>query len=74
MPGQKPGQDTQERPRNPEESVTNGGLGDLDIGVLNARAGTRQQGGNEVLGRVEGIVEELVKRAGQDGEKMVIDE
>ena len=61
MPGQNAGPEAQERPKNPEESVINGGLGNLDIGVLNARAGIRQQGGDEILERVQGILEELEK-------------
>lgn len=49
--------------KDPESSVTNGGLGDLDVGVLNARAGVRNAGGEEVLDRVQEILKTLVEQA-----------
>ncbi|KAF2787298.1 hypothetical protein K505DRAFT_316962 [Melanomma pulvis-pyrius CBS 109.77] len=73
-PTTRPGQQPVETPRDSEMTVTNGGLGDLDVGILNARAGVRQAGGGEVLDRVRGILETLAKRA-QEGEeeRMVVD-
>ncbi|KAF2704253.1 hypothetical protein K504DRAFT_462825 [Pleomassaria siparia CBS 279.74] len=74
IPITRPGQQADERPRDPESTVTNGGLGDLDVGILNARAGVRQAGGEEVLDRVKGILEELVReREGEELNKMVVD-
>ncbi|KAH5531670.1 mediator of RNA polymerase II transcription subunit 11 [Parastagonospora nodorum] len=59
----------------PEASVKNGGYGDFDVGVLNARAASGQAGGEDVLDRVKAIVEELKKRdeGEEDGEKMAVD-
>lgn len=70
-----PGQEQQpmQRPHDPEVSVTNGGLGDMDVGILNARAGVRQTGGEEMLDKVKAVVEELVKRSEADGEEMDVD-
>jgi hypothetical protein len=45
-----------------ETNVTNGGLGNLDIAELNARAAVRQQGGDEILDRVQSILEEMVRK------------
>lgn len=54
--------------RDSEAGVRNGGLGELDVGWLNARAG---QGGagveGEVLGRVREILEGLVGEKKGDG-------
>jgi len=59
----------------PEASVKNGGYGDFDVGVLNARAASGHVGAEDVLDRVKAIVEELQKRdeGGKDGEEMVVD-
>ncbi|KAF2176374.1 hypothetical protein K469DRAFT_682547 [Zopfia rhizophila CBS 207.26] len=58
--------------QNPEASMTNGGMGDLDIGILNARAGIlRQEMDGELLGRVRGVLEELVK--GMDEDRTMVD-
>lgn len=43
--------------------MTNGGLGDLDVGVLNARAGVRNVGGEDVLDRVQEVLKTLVEQA-----------
>lgn len=51
-----------------EGSVINGGYGNFDIGVLNARASTGQIGGGDVLDRVKEILEELMKRSENDSE------
>ena len=45
-----------------EATVTNGGLGEFDIGVLNARAGVRGTGEDEVLDRVKRLLEHLKRR------------
>jgi hypothetical protein len=62
-----------ESKKDPEQGVTNGGLGGFDIAMLNANAGVRQAGGEEVLERVKGILEELVQEE-TDGEDMDIDD
>lgn len=56
--------------RDSEAGVRNGGLGELDVGWLNARAGDVGRGmEGEVLGRVRGILEGLVgEEKGEDGE------
>lgn len=56
-----------------QAGVTNGGLGNLDIAELNARAGVGQQGDEEVIERVQGILKELIQRADNEGENMVVD-
>ncbi|OAL54929.1 hypothetical protein IQ07DRAFT_584074 [Pyrenochaeta sp. DS3sAY3a] len=58
-----------------EIKVTNGGYGEFDVGVLNARASLGQVGAEEALDRVKAILEEL-KRRSEDvdiGEDMVVD-
>jgi hypothetical protein len=59
----------------PEASVKNGGYGDFDVGVLNARAASGQVGGEEVLDRLKAMMEELMHKSGVDmgGEDMVVD-
>ncbi|KAH9880079.1 hypothetical protein J1614_002105 [Plenodomus biglobosus] len=47
----------------PQVGVRNGGYGEFDVGVLNARASTGL-GGQGVLERVRGVLEELAKRSG----------
>ncbi|KAI8939668.1 hypothetical protein NX059_003426 [Plenodomus lindquistii] len=54
---------TKDEARDPQEGVKNGGYGEFDVGVLNARASTGV-GGEDVLERVQGVLEELVKRSG----------
>ncbi|KAF2001058.1 hypothetical protein P154DRAFT_619681 [Amniculicola lignicola CBS 123094] len=45
-----------------EDRITNEGLGEWDVGVLNARAGVRQVGAlEEVLERVEGVLGGMVR-------------
>ncbi|KAI4627408.1 uncharacterized protein J4E87_003971 [Alternaria ethzedia] len=60
----------------PEKEVKNGGYGEFDVGVLNARASSGQVGTEDVLDRAKAILEELQKRTGGavgDEEDMVID-
>ncbi|KAH7393907.1 hypothetical protein DE146DRAFT_111114 [Phaeosphaeria sp. MPI-PUGE-AT-0046c] len=59
----------------PEATVKNGGYGDFDVGVLNARAASGHIGGDDVLDRVKAMVENLIKRSGVDtnGENMAVD-
>lgn len=45
-----------------EATVTNGGLGEFDIGVLNARAGVRGTGEDELLDRVKRLLGDLHRR------------
>lgn len=47
--------------RDSEATVTNAGLGDFDVGVLNARAGVRQRDTDEVLERTKRVLEDLAK-------------
>ncbi|KAL5116799.1 hypothetical protein ACEQ8H_005280 [Pleosporales sp. CAS-2024a] len=62
-------------PHDPEASVTNGGYGDFDVGVLNARAASGHVGGEHVLDRVAKMVQELKERTevAADGEEMAVD-
>ena len=57
------------------EDVKNGGYGDFDVGVLNARASSGQVGAKDVLDRAKAILEELQKRTGgtANEDEMVID-
>jgi hypothetical protein len=64
---------TDDASKNLEANVTNGGLGKFDIAELNARAGIKQQGDEEFLARLRGILDELKKRAGEEGDSMVVD-
>ncbi|KAF2827265.1 hypothetical protein CC86DRAFT_369442 [Ophiobolus disseminans] len=59
----------------PEASVKNGGYGDFDVGVLNARAASGHIGGEDVLDRVKAMVEDLMRRSGVEasGDEMVVD-
>jgi hypothetical protein len=65
--------DTQQR--DPEAGVKNGGYGDFDVGVLNARVASGQIGGDDVLERVRGVLDELLRRGRDDanGEEMAVD-
>ncbi|KAF2033278.1 hypothetical protein EK21DRAFT_98291 [Setomelanomma holmii] len=71
LPG--PGQATVAH--DPEASVKNGGYGDFDVGVLNARAASGHVSSEDMLDRLQSMVEELAKRGGieGDGEEMVVD-
>jgi hypothetical protein len=60
------------RQRNPEANVINGGLGHLNIADLNARAGVKQQGDDDVLDRLQGILDDLSRRAQGEHEEMKI--
>ncbi|KAJ4348328.1 uncharacterized protein N0V89_009702 [Didymosphaeria variabile] len=64
----------QTMPKDSEVTITNGGLGEFDIGVLNARAGIRESGEGEVLEKVKRLLEDLDGRTKEDskesGEKM----
>ncbi len=53
----------------------NGGFGDFDVGVLNARASSGSVGGEDVLDRIKAILEELKKHTESqaNGEEIVID-
>ncbi|KAF2018427.1 hypothetical protein BU24DRAFT_170801 [Aaosphaeria arxii CBS 175.79] len=55
-----------ERLKDSESHVTNGGLGSLDVGVLNAnvRSGRGARGDEELLERIEKIVSNLKQGAG----------
>ena len=64
----------EERLRDPEMDVVNGGLGDLDIAVLNARAGIRHQNDDEVLDRAKVILEAMVKDGDSHADRMALDE
>jgi hypothetical protein len=59
----------QTTPKDSEAAVTNGGLGEFDIGVLNARAGIREGGEGEVLERVKRLLEDLERRGKEGGEE-----
>jgi hypothetical protein len=62
-------------PHDPQASVTNGGYGDFDVGVLNARANSGHVGEEDVLDRIKAMVEDLKKSSeGEaDGEKMAVE-
>lgn len=61
--------------RDPDAGVKNGGYGDFDVGVLNARVASGQVGGEDTLDRVKAVLDELLDRSGQKttGEEMVVD-
>jgi hypothetical protein len=70
-----PGRGQGSKEHDPEASVKNGGYGDFDVGVLNARAASGHIGGEDMLERVKALVEDLAKRSGieVDGGEMVVD-
>ncbi|KAH7094928.1 hypothetical protein FB567DRAFT_16026 [Paraphoma chrysanthemicola] len=70
-----PGQGQAAKEHDPEASVKNGGYGDFDVGVLNARAASGHTGAEDMLDRVKALVEDLAKRSGIDidGGEMVVD-
>jgi hypothetical protein len=58
----------------PEKEVKNGGYGEFDVGVLNARASSGQVGSVDVLDRAKAILEEINKRAGMaEEDAMAVD-
>ncbi|KAF1843751.1 uncharacterized protein K460DRAFT_357438 [Cucurbitaria berberidis CBS 394.84] len=59
----------------PEKDVKNGGYGEFDVGVLNARASSGQVGGEDVLDRAKAILEDLKRRSGDvtEEEEMIVD-
>jgi len=59
----------------PSKDVKNGGYGEFDVGVLNARASSGQVGAEDVLDRAKSILEELQKRIQEapGAEDMVVD-
>jgi hypothetical protein len=58
----------------PQEEVKNGGYGDFDVGVLNARASSGQVGSEDVLDRAKNILEDLHRRAGMtEKDEMAVD-
>ncbi len=61
--------------RNPDAGVTNGGYGDFDVGVLNARVASGQVGGEDTLDTVKAVLDELLERSGQktNEEDMTVD-
>ena len=71
----RPGDKGDKEVNDPEKTVKNGGYGDFDVGVLNARANSGQVGAEDVLDRVKGILEELKRRseAEANGEDMAVD-
>lgn len=72
-PGAGPSQQGHPQQRDSEATVTNGGLGDFDVGVLNARAGVRQKDGEEVLDRVKKVLGELAEHTEGNDDKMATD-
>jgi hypothetical protein len=60
--GQK-GKESESDVVDPEKEVKNGGYGEFDVGVLNARASSGQVGTEHVLDRAKAILEELQKRS-----------
>ena len=70
QPGMAPGPQT--RAKDTEATVTNGGLGDFDVGVLNSRAAVRENGEDEILERVKQLLKDLQPRTegGDEDEKM----
>lgn len=61
--------------KDPEAGVKNGGYGDFDVGVLNARAALGQAGAEDMLDKVKTMVEELARRSNIElpAEDMVVD-
>ncbi|CAO2656152.1 Nn.00g049550.m01.CDS01 [Neocucurbitaria sp. VM-36] len=59
----------------PETTVKNGGYGEFDVGVLNARASSGQVGGEDVLDRLKAILDELKERSDNvtNGGEMAVD-
>ncbi|KAJ4365649.1 hypothetical protein N0V83_008269 [Neocucurbitaria cava] len=72
----RPGDKSDKDINDPEQTVTNGGYGEFDVGVLNARASSGQVGGADLLDRLKAILEELKKRSDDvtNGEEMAVDD
>lgn len=51
----------------PQANVKNGGYGEFDVGVLNARASAGAGGDGDALERARLVLEELIKRNGDRG-------
>lgn len=69
-------QQTQESVKqDPDAGTKNGGYGDFDVGVLNARVASGQVVGEDTLNRVKAVLDELLERGGQksDGKEMAVD-
>ncbi|KAF2737989.1 hypothetical protein EJ04DRAFT_509945 [Polyplosphaeria fusca] len=63
----EPGDDKDKDVEDSEATITNGGLGDLDVGLLNARARVGREG-TEALERAEKLLRDLEGRIeGEDG-------
>lgn len=77
MPGIGAQQQQQQAPvkQDPDAGVKNGGYGDFDVGVLNARVASGQTGGEDALDRVRAVLDELLERSRQEvkGEEMAVD-
>ena len=61
--------------QDPDAGVRNGGYGDFDVGVLNARVASGHVGREDTLDRVKAVLDELLERSGQktSGEEMAVD-
>ena len=55
---------SQKKQKDPESGITNGGLGNLDIAVLNSRARSTIEGGMDpgLFERVNGLLDELLAK------------
>lgn len=58
-----------------EQSVVNGGFGNFDVGVLNARAASGLAGHVDMLDRLNNMLDGLMKKTGMDqnGDEMAVD-
>lgn len=58
-----------------DAGVKNGGYGNFDVGVLNAKVSSGQVGGDDTLDRVKTVLDQLLERSGQksNGEEMAVD-
>lgn len=70
QPGMLPAPQT--KAKDTEATVTNGGLGEFDIGVLNARAAVRDDGEDQILERIKKLLKDLQPRTegSDEGDKM----
>ena len=61
--------------QDPDAGIKNGGYGDFDVGVLNARVASGQVVGEDTLNRVRTVLDELLEKSGQksNGEEMAVD-
>lgn len=68
------GEKTESEVVDSEKSVKNGGYGEFDVGVLNARASSGQVGQEDALERLNTLLEELMRRQGSvNEEQMAVD-